>query len=63
MEVKLHDNCLTVDDFNSLRESVGWNTELKLQIERSLARGIYCIVAKDVNKVVGMGRGVAYCLV
>lgn len=56
MEVKLYDNCLTVDDFNLLRNSAGWNTVPKLQIEQSLEKGLYSVVAKDGDKVVGMGR-------
>jgi len=55
-EVKLYDNCLTVTDFILLRESVEWDTLPKIQIEQALKNGIYSVVAKHGDNVVGMGR-------
>jgi len=56
MEVNLYENCLTANDFNLLRESVGWSELPKLQIEQSLKKGIYSVVAKHNEKIVAMGR-------
>ena len=56
MEVNLYENCLTVNDFNLLRESVGWSELPKLQVEQALKKGIYSVVAKHNEKIVAMGR-------
>jgi ribosomal protein S18 acetylase RimI-like enzyme len=55
-EVNLYDNCLTATDFILLRQSAGWGILPKLQIEQALKNGIYSVVAKHGDNVVGMGR-------
>lgn len=56
MSIKLYKNELTAREFNLLRESVGLGSISEPQIELALKNGLYSIIAKDRNSVVGMGR-------
>jgi hypothetical protein len=49
-------NIITVDDYNALRESVGWRVFRSGLAEKSLAGSSYKIVAYDGEKAVGIGR-------
>lgn len=56
MDIKLYDNELTATECNLLRQSVGWGSMPQEQIKQALENGLYTVVAKDGNDVVGMGR-------
>ena len=55
MSVHYEQNTLTAKQFLALRESVGWKG-VELQIEKALESGLYNILAKDDESVIGMGR-------
>jgi len=55
MSILYEENTLTAKQFLVLRESVGWKGD-EFQIEKALQCGLYNIIAKDGEKVVGMGR-------
>ena len=55
MNIHYEKNVLTADEFLALRESVGW-TGVRNQIEQALKCGLYNIVCKNGDEVVGMGR-------
>ena len=55
MSIHFEENTLTAKQFLLLRQSVG-GTGVELQIEKALESGLYTILAKDGEQVVGMGR-------
>jgi len=55
MNIIYEENMLTASQFIMLRESVGWKGA-ELQIVKALQSGLYNVIAKDGEKVVGMGR-------
>ena len=55
MNIRYEENILTASQFISLRESVGWHG-VEYQIEKALKAGLYNVLARDENSVVGMGR-------
>jgi hypothetical protein len=61
MNIHYEENLLTASQFLLLREAVGWHG-VESQIERALIAGLYNILAKDENDVVGMGRLVGDCI-
>ncbi|MEG2290337.1 MAG: GNAT family N-acetyltransferase [Clostridium sp.] len=56
MNIRFYTNKLTADEFNGLRESVGWGGILKIQVEKALECDLYDVVAMDDDAIVGMGR-------
>lgn len=50
------ENGLTVQDYQSLRESVGWRRMQQEQAQRALSRGICTLAALEGDIPVGMGR-------
>jgi GNAT superfamily N-acetyltransferase len=55
MNIHYEENLLTASQFLLLREAVGWQG-VENQIEKALKAGLYNVLAKDENDVVGMGR-------
>lgn len=55
MHIHFEENNLTAKQFLALRESVGW-TGVEFQVETALKKGLYNVVAKDDEHVVGMAR-------
>lgn len=55
MNISYEENSLTAKQFLALRESVGWKG-FEFQIEKALESGLYNVLAKDDEQVVGMGR-------
>ena len=55
MNIIYEENTLTAKQFLLIRESVGWEGNIP-QIEKSLESGIYSVLAKDDEQIVGMGR-------
>ena len=55
LKITFVENMLNAMQFLSLRESVGWKGN-ELQIEKSLKAGLYNVIAKDGDEVIGMGR-------
>ena len=56
MNIIYEENILIAQDFMALRESVGFRAVDKNQAEKAIENGLYNVIAKDGNKVVGMGR-------
>lgn len=56
MNINFYNNGLTADDFILLRNSTTWGVPPKTQIENSLNKSLYSVVAKDNDRTVGMGR-------
>lgn len=58
---------LTVDDYNRLRESVGWGTFSSEQVQNAFQKSVMMISLSIDHKVVGMGRligdGIYYLIV
>ena len=50
------ENVLKVYDYMALRKSVNFRTVDDLQAEKAIKNGLYNIMVKDDDKVVGMGR-------
>ncbi len=46
----------SVDDYNRLRESVGWHTVSEQRAGLALGNSLYCVCAVDDDHVLGMGR-------
>lgn len=46
----------TVDEFNTLTESVGWGCDNRKIVEKALENTVYSICAYDDNKIIGFGR-------
>ncbi|MDC7219798.1 MAG: GNAT family N-acetyltransferase [Spirochaetales bacterium] len=44
------------EEYNGLRQKVGWGTYEKAIIEESLPRSLYSICCCDSNRIIGMGR-------
>ena len=55
MNISYEEDSLTTRQFLSLRESVGWKG-IDFQVEKALESGLYNVLAKDGEQVVGMGR-------
>jgi len=55
VNIKFEENKLTAKHFIMLRESVGLEGA-ELQIVKALQSGLYNVIAKDGDKVAGMGR-------
>lgn len=47
---------ITPEDYNTLREAVGWGELLSEQAEQSLAGSAYVVSCYDDNKIVGSAR-------
>ena len=56
MNIYFEENSLTAKQFMALRESVGRQSLALFQVEKSLESGLYNVLAKDGEQVVGMGR-------
>lgn len=55
MNIHYEENTLTAKQFLTLRESVGWEG-VENQVEKALDAGLYNVIAKDSELVIGMGR-------
>ena len=55
MNISYEENTLTAKQFLTLRESVGWKG-VEFQIEKALKHGLYNVIAKNGDEVIGMGR-------
>lgn len=47
---------ITVDEYNSMREAVGWYLAEATQTEESLRNSVYIITARENGRIVGMAR-------
>ncbi len=54
--IKFSEDRISVSEYLSLREAVGWKKLTERQAELALENAIYRIFAYDGNKLVGMGR-------
>ena len=54
--ITYEENTLKVQHFLALRESVGFRVIDEVQVEKAIKNGLYNVIAKDSDKVVGMGR-------
>lgn len=65
--MEYRENCLTYQDYVSLRSSVGWNNFAKEQVSKSISNSLYNITVVDNNKTIAMGRvigdGIYYLIV
>ena len=64
-ECKLIERLPTPQEYNDLRQAVGWRAHLEADIEKGLPNTTYCICAYVDDKLVGMARiigdaGLAY---
>ena len=55
MKISYEENALTTAQFTTLKASVG-RDGYHLQVEKALAAGLYNVIAKDGDDIVGMGR-------
>ncbi|MHB0798514.1 GNAT family N-acetyltransferase [Bacillus thuringiensis] len=47
----------TLEEYKYLCDSVGWTNYMNFEVvEISLQNSIYCIIVKDNNQIIGMGR-------
>jgi ribosomal protein S18 acetylase RimI-like enzyme len=56
MEIEINERLPSSDEYNQLRERVGWSTYEREVIERSLPNSLYCICASMDDKAIGMAR-------
>lgn len=67
MSIKFYDNLLTADDFLYIHNEMQYELEPREQIENALKKSLFSIVAKDNEKIIGMGRlvgdGFMYCYI
>lgn len=67
MDIEFYDNLLSADDFLYIHKEMGYELEPREQIEQALKRGLFSVVAKDNDKIIGMGRlvgdGFMYCYI
>ena len=56
VKITIHENDLTVQQFEYLYNSTGWPSFSSSQIKQSLKNDIYHVSAWIDNKIVGMGR-------
>ncbi len=54
--IKFSEDRLSVAEYLSLREAVGWKKLSERQAELALENCLYCISAYDDDKLIGMGR-------
>ena len=55
MKISYEENALTATQFTTLKAAVG-RDGYSLQVEKALTAGLYNIIAKDGDDIVGMGR-------
>lgn len=54
---KIENNTPTLEEYKYLCESVGWTEYMNfVVVETSLRNSIYCVIAKDHEQIIGMGR-------
>ncbi len=67
MSVEFFQNILTADDYLYIHKEMQYQLEPKEQIEQALKKGIFSVVVKDGEKIIGMGRmvgdGYMYCYI
>lgn len=56
MEADITERLPTPDEYNELREMVGWGTYAGEVIAQALPNSLYCVCASIDNKAVGMAR-------
>jgi ribosomal protein S18 acetylase RimI-like enzyme len=56
MEIEINEKLPSTEEYNQLRERVGWSTYEREVIERSLPNSLYCVCASMDNKAIGMAR-------
>ena len=65
--LEYRENCLTYEDYVSLRSSVGWNSFAEKQVSKSLGNSLYDITVVDNGQAIAMGRmigdGIYYLVV
>ena len=65
--MEYRENCLTYQDYVSLRSSVGWNNLAEEQASRAISNSLYNLTVVDNNETIAMGRligdGMYYLLV
>lgn len=54
--MEYRENCLHLDDYRSLRESVGWKNFSKEQASASINNSTYDITVVENDKAIAMGR-------
>jgi GNAT superfamily N-acetyltransferase len=52
----IYDDALTAEEYNQLREAVGWLRLTDRQAERGLEHTTFLVAAKEDEKTIGMGR-------
>lgn len=65
--MEYRENCLTYQDYVSLRSSVGWNNLAEEQASKAISNSLYNLTVVDNNETIAMGRligdGMYYLLV
>ena len=65
--MEYRENCLTYQEYISLRNSVGWNNFAEEQVSKSISNSLYNITVMDDGKTIAMGRligdGIYYLIV
>lgn len=65
--MEYRENCLTYQDYVSLRSSVGWNNLSEEQASKAISNSLYNLTVVDNNETIAMGRligdGMYYLLV
>ena len=56
MGIQLYDNVLTAEDFLYIHKEMQYAPDPREQIEQALKKGLFSVMAKDDEKIVGMGR-------
>ena len=65
--MEYRENCLTYQEYVSLRSSVGWNNTAAEQASKAINNSLYNITAVDNDRTIAMGRligdGIYYLIV
>ena len=54
--MEYRENCLTYQDYVSLRSSVGWNNLAEEQASKAISNSLYNLTVVDNNETIAMGR-------
>lgn len=56
MEYQIYENRLTPEDFNRLKDAIGFRTRPINQVKKALSNDLLNVVAVSNNEIIGMGR-------
>ena len=56
IKVKIEERSPTLEEYNALRNAIGWWETEQMSTKRALSNSLYSVVVLEENKIVGIGR-------